>query len=116
LGTQYSGKPGDACTVRAGASRGWIEGGPGHLAYVNVEGQDVLICVPNARSDRRTDSSPILDWRTMDIEKLVRDAEAAKQEAYEAACAESERAWMRPFAKWRSKPMRIKPFRTNQFH
>ncbi len=95
LGTEYSGKPGDRCTVRAGAARGWMEGSPGHLAYVDVEGEEVLMCVPDAPSDRRTDSTPILDWHTTDLAKLVRDAEAIKQQAYEAACAESERAWMR---------------------
>jgi hypothetical protein len=94
LGTEYSGKPGGPCTVRAGAARGWIEGSPGHLAYVSVEGEEVLMCVPDAPSDRRTDSTPILDWRTTDLGKLVRDAGAIKQQAYEAACAERERAWM----------------------
>ena len=95
LGTEYGGKPGDPCTVRSGAGRGWIEGGPGHLACVNVEGEDVLICVPNGPSDRRTDGVPALDWRTADLAKLVRDAETVRLQAYEAACAESERAWMR---------------------
>ena len=95
LGTEYGGKPGDPCTVRSGAGRGWIEGGPGHLACVNVEGEDVLICVPNGPSDRRSDSTPVLDWRRMDLAKLLRDAGAVKQQAYEAARAESERAWMR---------------------
>ena len=95
LGTEYNGKPGDACTIRAGAVRGWIEGSPGHLAYLNIEGEQVLMCVPNAPSDRRSDSTPVLDWRRMDLAKLLRDAGAVKQQAYEAARAETERAWMR---------------------
>ena len=95
LGTAYSGKPGDSCTVRAGAARGWIEGSPGHLVYLNIEGEQVLICVPNRPSVRPSDSAPSLDWRTTDLAKLVRDAAAIKQQAYEAACADSERAWMR---------------------
>ena len=93
LGTEYGGKPGDPCTVRSGAGRGWIEGGPGHLACVNVEGEDVLICVPNAPSDRRSDNAPILDWRTTDLAKLVRDAAAIKQQAYDEMCQAAEQAW-----------------------
>jgi hypothetical protein len=74
LGTEYSGREGDACTVRAGAAEGYLEGCPGHLARVDGK----LVCVPD---NRRTDSVN------------ASDAEAIKQRAYDEMCRAGEQAW-----------------------
>jgi hypothetical protein len=76
LGTGYSGREGDPCTVRAGASEGYLEGSPGHLARVDGK----LVCVPDKPS-RRADSMSIAD------------AEAIKQRAWEDANREAAEAW-----------------------
>jgi hypothetical protein len=58
---------GDVCTVRSGASRGWIEGSPGHLKMINGK----LECVPDE----------------------LQDGMDARDAAYDAMVAELTSAW-----------------------
>ena len=77
-GTEYAGaREGDACTVRAGAAEGYLEGGPGHIARVDGK----LLCLPDQRAQRRPDSMS------------AADAEAIKQMAYDERVRAGEQAW-----------------------
>jgi hypothetical protein len=98
LGTEFdNGREGDACTVRAGAAMGYMEGSPGHL--VRVGGK--LLCMPDMPMQQtnmptRRAAMPmqqaIVPARRSDSVSTI-DAEAIKRKAWEDAGREAAEAW-----------------------